>query len=244
MKRWWLLLLLLFVSAPALAQDPCVFCHGQTEVRQLKYRDGMHPVCGLCIKRLPTCLLCGQPTKAAPAKDGRLICQFCRKVGVFSQTELDSIFAKIRKYVDKELGGEVVSPSLYVQIADKDELQTKLNEGGRAVDANGFYQPYNPEKIYILTGLTRGDCSGVAAHEYTHAWQSRNCPSQDRALTEGFACWVQYHYLVSAGFRDDAKDLLGRSDADYGQSLHKLLEMEKKVGMKKVIEFARTARDL
>lgn len=244
MKRLWLLVLLLFLSTLVLADEPCVFCRGNTEVRQLKYRDGSHPVCALCVKRLSTCILCGLPARGPAGQDGRMICEFCRKVGVFTQSELDGLFTKVRKYVDKELGGTAVSPSLYVQIADKDELQTKLNEGGRAVDANGFYQPYNPEKIYILTGLTRGECAGVAAHEYTHAWQSRNCPSQDRALTEGFACWVQYHYLVSAGFPEDARQLLRRSDADYGQSLHKLLEMEKKIGVKKVIEYARTARDL
>ena len=124
-------------------------------------------------------------------------------------------------------------------LADKDEIQTKFTSSGRSMEVAGFYQPYNPERILVLSGMSPERCAATIVHEYTHAWQSRNCPSQDRALTEGFASWIEYRYLMAQGRRHEALQLTRRRDSDYGESLVKLLKLEKELGVAGVVAFAK-----
>ncbi|MBI3928717.1 MAG: hypothetical protein HY319_24470 [Armatimonadetes bacterium] len=237
--RLVLALTVLLLGPGVLAQEACVFCKGVDGVRSIDYCDGAHPVCSRCARKLPRCQLCRNPTDAAVHRDGRLICQFCRKTGVFDQKQLDRIYTEVQQFVKVALKGIQIQPPPPVQLVDKDELQTKFTEGGRSMDVGGFYRPYNPEMIYVLTGYQPLECAATMVHEYTHAWQSRNCTSQDRAVTEGFASWVEYKYLMSRGERSEAEQLKRKSNPDYGEALLKFLELEKKLGTPGVIKFAR-----
>ncbi len=237
-------LLIALLGAPVWAVEPCVFCKSTTKTQRLDYVDGRHPVCYLCRQRLQKCTLCSQPAQSKVGRDGRLACRFCREFSVFEQAALESLYGEVKGFLARELGGLTIAPAPPVQLADKDELQTKFTRSGRSLDVGGFYQPYNPEMIYILSGLTPIETAATLVHEYTHAWQSRNCPLQDRALTEGFATWVQYHYLMSVGESPKAYRLTRHHDPDYGASLRALLAKEKKLGKAGVIKFARTSDKL
>lgn len=249
MRIFLLLLLgLALVLAPltaAPADGRCVHCGSVEQIEELPYRGGDRSVCYLCRERLEKCSLCSQPSKAQPGQDGRRICKFCRANSVFSQNQLETIYKQAQQFINSELAGLAIKPPPPVKLVDLDELQTKANRGSRALpDVLAFYNPYNPEEIYVLSGIEPDECGGVMVHEYTHAWQSRNCPSQDRALSEGFATWVQYRYLMKRGRRDLANNLTYHGDADYGAALNSLLSYEKKHGAAKVIEYARSQRDL
>lgn len=235
---------LLLTPAARAKQLRCIFCGSTVDVKLLHYRDGYKPVCLLCREKLPRCSLCGLPTNLPPYRDGRYICASCRATGVFTQAQLAPIYAKVQQFVKTSLGGMVISPAPPAEVVDQDEIQTRFTASGRSMDVDGFYRPYNPEQIYILSGQTKVETGAVLAHEYTHAWQSRNCPLQDRALTEGFATWVQYKYYVAHGDSREAIELTRNPDPDYGASLLELLALEKKVGPAGVIEFARTRKRL
>lgn len=188
--------------------------------------------------------MCRRGTNTEFMRDGRRICSTCKSTRILTQPQLESLYDGVQAFLKADPTGVMVNYHLPVQIADKDEIQTKMIEGGRAVSVEGFYSPYNPEKIYILSGQTKDSAGSTLVHEYTHAWQSRNCPSQDRALKEGFASYIAYRYLMHVGQPGMARQLTRHSDPDYGASLVKLLEMEKQKGVKGVMEFVKTARQL
>ena len=241
MKR--LLLLILLMSIPATAQQYCYFCNSQDGVRQVKFGRESRYLCHTCRNKPKVCDLCQAKSESPEIlSDGRMICARCKSTAVLEQAQLEQLYDRVKGFLRTEK--LLVADPPPVKLADKDEIQTKFTRSGRAMEVAGFYSPYNPEEIYILSGQSREKCSATMVHEYIHAWQSRNCPSQDRAVKEGFASWVEYHYLVSVGRRHDAQALTRKSDPDYGASLKVLLEMESKVGKEGVIKFAQTATKL
>jgi hypothetical protein len=171
-------------------------------------------------------------------RDGRNICTGCKRTGIFRQDALEAIYKDVLAYLGTSLKMKVDRPPP-VQIADYDEIQTKFVEGGRSMEVAGFYRPFAPEMIYILSGYQKVRVTSTLCHEYTHAWQSRNCPLQDRALKEGFACWVQYRYLINCKERAEADALLRCSDPDYGESLVKCLDLERRLGIDGLLRFVK-----
>lgn len=141
--------------------------------------------------------------------------------------------------------GLAVSRDILLKLRTPDELNVEnAGNGGRALEVEGFYRPYNPESIWVVCGMSTSRTLGVLAHELTHAWQSDNAPLQDRKLKEGFARWVQYHVLRNEGFVAEALALTRSGDDDYRGGLLALLEIEKQRQVRGVIELARTAQKL
>lgn len=181
------------------------------------------------------CYHCRERTKAKARLDGRTFCAPCTKANVFDQAQADRLSAKVQKYVAQKLKGVQIDRHIDVMLVEDDELQTKGNRLGRASSSRlAFYQAYNPEIIFIVSGLSPEMFCGTMIHEYTHAWQSRNCPSQDRGLTEGFANWIEYHYLMDQGHSYEAYRVLSNAHPDYGPTVRKILALEKKYGQAKV----------
>ena len=246
MARRLTLLLLLLLALPALARDVCFFCHhdgSQFPLEVVKYAAGPQVVCASCRQKLASCTVCHLPTNNKVYRDGRTLCASCLKLNLANQQQAEKLYTSVVRFVDKLLKDKV-SPLPPVRICDDDELQTKFQEGGRAMRVIGFYHPYNPEQIYILSFEPLIDAGATLAHEFTHAWQSRHSVSQDRALKEGFACWVEYHYLLSLGETNRAYALTQHDDPDYGASLRQLLEIEKRQGKSAVIQLGRTGTKL
>jgi hypothetical protein len=137
--------------------------------------------------------------------------------------------------------GLTIPREIPLKFRTRDELMVENNgTGGRTIELDGFYRPYNPEEVWIVSGLPYGRTLGAMAHELTHAWQTTESPMQDRKLQEGFAMWVEYKVLVADGFPSLASRLTRSSDPDYGGGLRYLLEVEQKKGTAGVLEIART----
>ncbi|MBM3465619.1 MAG: hypothetical protein FJX76_26310 [Armatimonadetes bacterium] len=137
--------------------------------------------------------------------------------------------------------GLTVPRQILLKLRTRDELMVENNSsGGRAIEANGFYRAYNPESIWIVSGLSEEETIGVLAHELTHAWQSTEAPLQDRKLTEGFARWAEYKVFMAIGASGEAQTLRRSPDPDYGGGLRYLLDLEQRRGAAAVVEFART----
>ena len=239
-----LLLVLALAWLPMLAvavPEQCIFCKGDTLLKVLRYSDGPKPVCQNCIKKYPVCSLCGLPTNLPQHRDQRYFCPSCKSAGVFTEAAAKPLQQQVLAFLQSQLGATGLPP---IRMCDKDELQTRFIEGGRALNVAGFYNPYNPEMIYLLTGTSALVLQGTMAHEYTHAWQSRNCGPQDRALTEGFACLMEYRFYMSKGERQRAEHLKTHSDPDYGKSLVRMLEIEQKKPGKALIDWVKKAKNL
>ncbi len=240
---------LLIVSSsaqPILAQTECSLCrrtdppHELTSLRYTEAKNVTHLVCSFCQKDKPDCDICGSPTSVKTARDGRHICPDCQKVAISTPAQLDQLYTDVRNFVAK-LTGKPVKDFPPVQLVEKDEMATRwVESSGRSFAAHAFYSPYNPEIIYVLSGHSASDLGPTLAHEFTHAWQSRNCPSQDRQLSEGFATWVEYKYAVSKGYQWKVNQILSKRDHDYGEGLKHCLAIEKKDGVPGLIKFVTT----
>ena len=216
-------------------------------LRRVKTDTGYRNVCHECRTKSDICSFCKKAGNGDVEllRDGRRVCDPCKGERIFRQDQLDRVYAKVKDFLRDHPAGLLLSDPPPLYLADKDEILTKQNEHGRVVaDLSGFYSPAMPEEIYILSGALPWRCASTVVHEYTHAWQSRNCPPQDRALKEGFASWVQYHFLISINLPREPERLTRRSNPDYGESLKKLLEMEDELGPEGVIQYAKTAQAL
>lgn len=238
------LLLTLFLAGSALAEE-CWLCRKTTPpypLTTVNYTESgtvKHPVCDVCRKSKSACDICRGPSNAKAEADGRTICPECKKVAVDTPAKVETLYKEVQRFVDG-LTGLKVDSLPPVRLVLSDEMETKFAEGsGRSMRPHAFYQPYNPEMIYVLTGHSPYDLGPTLAHEFTHAWQSRHCPQQDRMLKEGFATWVGYKYALSKGYHGQANGMLALRDPDYGEGLRRCLEIEKKSGVKGLLDFVR-----
>ena len=132
---------------------------------------------------------------------------------------------------------------ILLKVRPKDEVQTHLaNAGGRSISVGGYYQPYNPEQIWIVSGRTKNQTISDMAHELTHAWQSTECPLQDRTIKEGLAVWCEYKILIMLGEKAMAQRLTLWEDPDYGGGLRLFLKVEKEGGIPAVLEYAKKTK--
>lgn len=239
------LLAALLLASTAWAEE-CWLCRRTnppnplTPVRFTEAYTVQHPICQYCLKEKASCDVCGGPTSATAQVDGRHICPDCQKVAIDTTGELDALYKEIQRYLDT-LTGLKVDKAPPVMLVQADEMDTRFAESsGRSFRAHAFYKPYNPEIIYVLSGHSAYDLGPTLAHEFTHAWQSRHCPQQDRMLKEGFASWVGYKYAQSKGYTNQMSQMMQASDPDYGEGLKKCLAIEKQTGVKGLLAFVQT----
>jgi hypothetical protein len=138
--------------------------------------------------------------------------------------------------------GVTVEREILLKVRPRQEVQVHfVSSGGRSISVGGYYQAFSPETIWIVAGLDRNRTIADIAHELAHAWQSTNCPPQDRTITEGFATWCGHKTLLYLGERQQAARLEALDDEDYGRGLKLFLSIEAKGGPKAVLDFAKTA---
>lgn len=160
---------------------------------------------------------------------------------ITTQEQGDECFAEARKLLTSL--GITIPRQILLKVRPQDEVQTHLaNAGGRTVKVGGYYQPYGPEQIWIVAGQTRNQTISDMTHELAHAWQSTECPLQDRTIKEGFAVWCEYKILIMLGEKVLAKQLTLREDPDYGGGLRLFLKVEKEGGIPAVLEYAKKTK--
>ena len=107
----------------------------------------------------------------------------------------------------------------------------------------GRYRPCELKKekvhlVYVLKGLSREKCKGVMVHEVVHAFQrEQGILAHDKMLREGMSRWLEYKFLLSEGEQKSAQRLKIAKSLLYGRGLRKVLEMEKSMGEKKLLEY-------
>ncbi len=160
---------------------------------------------------------------------------------ISTQEQGEECFAEARKLLSTL--GITIPRQILLKVRPKDEVQTHLaNAGGRSVSVGGYYQPYDPEQIWIVSGQSRNQTISDMSHELAHAWQSTECPLQDRTIKEGFAVWCEYKVLFMLGEKELAKQLALREDPDYGGGLRLFLKVEKEGGVAAVLEYAKKTK--
>lgn len=242
-------LCLLLTTTVVWAKTPeCSLCrrtdppHKLREFRYTEERSKTREVCEICVKKEAKCDVCRAPTKVKAAEDGRHICPDCTSVAIDTEAEIQALYLDVQRYVSKLTGKKVDSPPP-IRLVQRDEMETRYAESAsRMISVHAFYRAYNPEIIYVLSGHSASDLGPTLAHEYTHAWQSRHCPQQDRQVTEGFATWVGYKYAKSKRYGWKVREIKSFDDHDYGDGLDHCLKIEKKSGIKGLLKFVSKER--
>jgi hypothetical protein len=138
--------------------------------------------------------------------------------------------------------GITVDREILLKVRPREEVQVHfVSGGGRSISVGGYYQAISPETIWIIAGRPKNRTIPDIAHELAHAWQSSNCPQQDRTITEGFATWCGYKACLYLGERGLAQALASLDDEDYGRGLKIFLAVESKSGLVGVLNYAKTA---
>jgi len=92
--------------------------------------------------------------------------------------------------------------------------------------------------VYVLKNLSREKCKGVIIHEVIHAYQREHgILARDKLLREGMSRWLEYKFFLSEGENKTAERLKIANSMLYGRGLRRVLELEKTLGEKKLLEY-------
>jgi hypothetical protein len=149
----------------------------------------LHPrgaVCDDCEKLPDRCSICGLPVREGDGHvktgDGRFICKFDAPNAVMTQDQAKELFEQTRDAVVDLYGPQFAlkHTEVTVNLFDVDYWSEKGQANGlhkfgfassRPAGNGGF-----THEVVMLSGRTREEMTGVAAHEYTHLWINENCP--------------------------------------------------------------------
>ena len=104
-----------------------------------------------------------------------------------------------------------------------------------------------PATIYLLNGVPEERLVTVSAHEYAHAWHAERHPHYSQTspeMREGFAEWVAYKVAQQARRVTQTATLEQPTSSIYYSGLRKFLDLERRVGVAGVLDYALTATDI
>ncbi|HUP27831.1 MAG TPA: protein DA1 [Chloroflexia bacterium] len=195
--------------------------------------------CHFCFEQRPRCDTCSRPVGSHywARPDGRQLCDRCQSTSVSDPAQAHALYRRVRADLARYLGMslqetcqlKLVSRQQLLQLIDKSSLyHLDADSKGRCFGL--FIREGEHRAIFVEYGLPRIVLLEVLAHEFTHAWQSENCRSdQAPEIQEGFAEWVAYKLLENLGCRRRSERMLRRDDM-YGRGLKRVLQWEKEGG--------------
>lgn len=106
-----------------------------------------------------------------------------------TEAEAQPIFENAKSFVASMKMG--VPRQILLRLESPDFIKVTFSSSGYRTgeSVQAFYQSHSPESIWMPTGLDETEFFATAVHELIHAWQSSECPPQDRSLLEGLASW-------------------------------------------------------
>jgi hypothetical protein len=118
--------------------------------------------------------------------DGRFICKFDKPNVVMTQDQAKELFEQARDEVVDIYGPQFALKytDVTVNLFDVDYWSEKGQASG--LHKYGFASTRKTSdgtcthEVVMLSGRTREEMLGVAAHEYTHLWINENCPASHR----------------------------------------------------------------
>ena len=143
-------------------------------------------VCDDCYHLKDHCSICGLPIKDGDGHiktpDGRLICRFDKTNVVLTVDQAKELFDQVREEVVDIYGPRFALkyPDVTLNLFDVDYWSER--NGANGLHKFGFASTRKTadgtctHEVVMLSGRTREEMMGVAAHEYTHLWINENRP--------------------------------------------------------------------
>src|SRR5476651_1643271 len=163
----------------------CVVC-GKGPLTVHFWMTKWGPLCDDCYQLKDHCSICGLPIKDGDGHiktpDGRLICRFDKTNVVLTLDEAKELFDETRDAVVDIYGARFALKytDVTVNLFDVDYWSEK--NGANGLHKFGFASTRKTadgtctHEVVMLSGRTREEMVGVAAHEYTHLWINENRP--------------------------------------------------------------------
>jgi hypothetical protein len=243
-----------FTGGPGVICDECYKAHGPhcalcSKLLTGKYQEFTHSgkkICLDCMKRYPPCRTCAAPVGPHPVEVNRgfLLCPECARIAIMRNAQALPLLREARKTILAILAIEAFVPEKNLMLTDSETLRMENAKHVGYIPTKGVaglhVYSMGISTIYVQKGLSPDFALEAIAHEYTHAWQCRNCPEdQDLTFREGFAEWVSYLVLLSKKDYATATLKLKETDPVYGEGLRKMILLEESLGRKAVIDYAR-----
>ena len=204
--------------------------------------------CQHCMENAMRCDACGRPvsdTASWALGDGRVLCEECNSKAVFDLKTANRLFKETRNFLKSEFGIYFDHPIKF-RLVRTDRLTQLDTENSTKGKRRGLFESKSQNNyytIYMLYGLTENAFQAVAAHEYTHAWQSENCPpEQTELLVEGFARWVEYQVYKKIGDVIETSLIEADNDPVYGKGFKMMRGIVKKKGYYGLIQYVKTQK--
>ncbi len=162
------------------------------------------------------------------------------------QSQAVAILQQVRSELAKRFGLIIRLP-VDIHLVHEKELDKRMHNSPYRGAETGLYAGIykGRHQIYVMKGWSRDRCSGITAHELTHAWQAENVsPDQELVLKEGLANWIEYKYLDSIGAYALALKLRNTADPVYGVGLKAMLALEEKIGAENILNKIRSVKSL
>jgi hypothetical protein len=199
--------------------------------------------CRDCFELRPRCDTCDRPVGSHywTRPDGRKLCDRCQSTAITDPAVAYALYGRVRAALARELGISLREPcqlklvnrKQLLSMVDKSSL-SHLDSDSRGRCFGLFFRQGTRRAIFIEYGLPQIVLLEVMAHEYAHAWQSENCPSDvPPEAQEGFAEWVAYKLLQGWGCYRRSDRMLRRDDL-YGRGLKLVLGWERAGGVAEV----------
>jgi len=164
----------------------CIVC-GKGPLTGQIWTHARGVICDECEKINDRCTICGLPVKEGDGHvktaDGRFICKFDKPDAVLTVDQGKELFEQVRDEVVDMYGPQFALKNTQVTVTMFDV--DYWSEKGRTNDLHAFGFAHSrpadggkwTHEVIMLSGRTRDEMTGVAAHEYTHLWINENCPA-------------------------------------------------------------------
>lgn len=202
--------------------------------------------CHQCMENELKCDACDRPVNNLNSwslGDERILCGECNSIAVVDLKRANVIFKEMWNFLKSEFGIFIDHP-IELKLVTYDKLKQLDTEKSLEVKRRGLFELKSENKYYtinMLNGLTENTFRVVAAHEFTHGWQSENCPpDQDDLLSEGFAMWIQYQVCKKIGDLILMKRIESDEESVYGKGFQKMREIEIDRGYYGLIQYVKT----
>ncbi len=227
----------------------CAICGNTIKGKYFTSPVSSRMACEECRKIYPTCKSCGTPAgpRSTTIDSGFIICPECATRAILRNSQILPIFREARAIIKWKLGLEADVAGDHVLLTDSMTLKTMIANHAEYIPKDGIAGLHTNMNgisyIYVLRGLSPESALETTAHEYAHAWQALNCiPDQSLVFREGFAEWVSYKVLVYKDYKVYMDRKMKSNDAIYGEGLKKMLQLEKRIGASKLIEYVKFSK--
>ena len=230
----------------------CIVC-GKGPLTGQIWMSKWGAVCDDCYHLPDHCSICGLPIKNGDGHiktpDGRLICRFDKTNVVLTLDEAKELFDQAREAVVDIYGPRFALKYTDVTVSLFDVDYWSEKNGANGLHKFGFASTRKTadgactHEVVMLSGRTREEMMGVAAHEYTHLWINENRPAGrviDQDTIEAICELTAYKLMESKKLPEMQKRILENPYTN--GKIKTLVAVEREAGTDYVLDWVKNGK--